>query len=154
MCVKKRDGHGWGKTEDYAFVTVSWACLLHVSTVLPSPLSPLQSFSESVYKKKKTPIPSAKIPETCLTSLKGMHTYGMHRLWIASIVKTCPTHTHTHAHNHLSKEQKYLLTWICDHTMIKCLCVGVSITNNRFPSMCPTRNITELYTTTFVGHWY
>lgn len=37
--------------------------------------------------------------------------------------------------------------------MSKCLCVGVSVTNNRFPSMCPTRNITELYTT-FVGHWY
>ncbi len=143
LCVRKRAGHGWGKAKDYEFVTVSCACPLHISTVLPSPLSPLQSFLMFVYRII-SPIPSAKIPETCLvmcnTQFADGNNFNSHN-------------THT---SFVPKNKKYLLTWICDPTMIKCLCVGVSITNNGCLSICPVEkeNITELYTTTFVGHSY
>ncbi len=142
LCVRKRAGHGWGKAKDYEFVTVSCACPLHISTVLPSPLSPLQSFLMFVYRINHHTFSKNtwELPVMCNTQFADGNNFNSQ-------------HTHT---SFFPKNKKYLLTWICDHTMIKCLCVGVSITNNGCLSICPVKKETSLNYTqqTFVGHSY
>lgn len=126
MCVCVRDGHGWGKTEDYTFVTVSYACLLHVSTVLPSPLSPLESFSTSVYRKNITYTFSENTRHLLVKSQRHAHLCNTQFVGGNSIqiVKTSTTHSHAQ-HTHTSIFPK----------MFVCGLININ-TNNRFPSIC------------------
>ncbi len=139
--VCKKESWSWlGKSEGLRICHCQLCLPLHISTVLPSPLSPLQSFLMFVYRII-SPIPSAKIPETCLSCAIQVADGNNFKV-----------NTHT---SFFPKNKKYLLTWICDHTMIKCLCVGVSITNN-MPLNLPRgkRKHHWIIHNTFVGHSY